>query len=187
VTQPPTDAPVPPPPKRVGSVVIVNTGDGKGKSTAAFGVVMRAVARGWRVCVIQFLKSNKWHTGEEDMARRLGVDFNPLGDGFTWDSDDLDGSRKQAVAAWDTAKRAIASGEYNLVVVDEITYPMNWEWISTQDVLETIRSRPESVNVVATGRDAPDDLIAIADTATEMRKIKHAYDEGVRARRGIDF
>jgi len=187
VTQPPTDAPAPPPAKRVGSVVIVNTGDGKGKSTAAFGVVMRAVARGWRVCVIQFLKSDKWHTGEQEMAQRLGVDFNPLGDGFTWDSDDLDASRKHAVVAWDAAKRAIASGEYNLVVVDEITYPMNWEWISTDDVVQTITSRPSSVNIVATGRDAPDELIAIADTATEMRKIKHAYDEGVRARRGIDF
>jgi cob(I)alamin adenosyltransferase len=167
--------------------VIVNTGDGKGKSTAAFGVVMRAVARGWKVCVVQFLKSDSWHTGEEDMAKRLGVDFNPLGDGFTWDSDDLDASRKQAVAAWDAAKRAIASGEYNVVVVDEITYPMNWGWISTQDVIDAIASRPDKVNVVATGRDAPDELIAIADTATEMRKIKHAYDEGVRARRGIDY
>jgi len=187
VTQPPTEAPEPPPRKRVRSVVIVNTGDGKGKSTAAFGVVMRAVARGWRVCVIQFLKSGKWHTGEEEMTQRLGVDFNPLGDGFTWDSDDLESSRKQAVAAWDAAKRAIASGDYDLVVVDEITYPMNWEWISTQDVVETIRARPETVNVVATGRDAPAELLAIADTATEMRKIKHAYDEGVRARRGIDY
>jgi cob(I)alamin adenosyltransferase len=171
----------------VKSVVIVNTGDGKGKSTAAFGVVMRAVARDRRVCVLQFLKSGKWHTGEEEMARRLGVDFNPLGDGFTWDSDDLDASRKQAVAAWEAAKRVIAAGEHNLVVVDEITYPMNWGWISTDDVVETIRSRPASVNIVATGRDAPAALIDVADTATEMRKLKHAYDDGVRARRGIDF
>jgi cob(I)alamin adenosyltransferase len=137
--------------------------------------------------VIQFLKSGKWHTGEEEMARKLGVDFNPLGDGFTWDSEDLDATRLQAVAAWGTAKRIISSGEHNLVVLDEITYPMNWEWISTEDVVDTIRSRPPTVNVIATGRDAPQELIDVADTATEMRKLKHAFDEGVRARRGIDF
>jgi cob(I)alamin adenosyltransferase len=187
VSEPPVDAPQPLPAKRVASVVIVNTGDGKGKSTAAFGIVMRALARGWRVCVIQFLKSEKWHTGEEEMARRLGVDFNPLGDGFTWDSDDMDATRAQAVAAWETAKGVLRSGEHQLVVLDEITYPMNWGWISTDDVVEAIRSRPPKVNVVATGRDAPDALVEAADTVTEMRKVKHAYDQGVRARRGIDF
>jgi len=187
MTDVPTERPHHPEPKRVASVVIVNTGDGKGKSTAAFGVVLRAVARGWRVCVIQFLKSEKWHTGEEEMARRLGVDFNPLGDGFTWDSDDLDASRARAAEAWKVAAGIIAAGEHHLVVLDEVTYPMNWEWISTDDVVAAIRSRPETVNIVATGRDAPAALIDVADTATEMRKLKHAYDAGVRARRGIDF
>jgi cob(I)alamin adenosyltransferase len=187
MTNPPTSKPERPAPKRVESVVLVNTGDGKGKSTAAFGVVLRAVARDWPVCVIQFLKSEKWHTGEEEMARRLGVDFNPLGDGFTWDSDDLDATRNQAVAAWDVARGIISSGEHRLVVLDEITYPMNWDWISTNDVIDAIRARPANVNIVATGRDAPQALVAAADTATEMRKIKHAYDQGVRARRGIDF
>jgi cob(I)alamin adenosyltransferase len=187
MTNPPTSKPEQPPATRVESVVVVNTGDGKGKSTAAFGVVLRAVARSWPVCVIQFLKSDKWHTGEEEMARRLGVDFNPLGDGFTWDSDDLDATRVQAVAAWDVARKILASGDHRLVVLDEITYPMNWEWISTDEVVEAISMRPATVNVVATGRDAPQVLIDAADTATEMRKIKHAYDEGVRARRGIDF
>ena len=184
---PPTSRAQQPKPKHVSSVVIVNTGDGKGKSTAAFGVVMRAVARGWRVCVIQFLKSDKWHTGEQDMADRLGVDFNPLGDGFTWESEDMDATRAQAVAAWEVAKKVIAAAEHTLVVLDEITYPMNWDWISTDEVIETIGSRPAKVNIVATGRDAPEPLLDIADTATEMRKIKHAYDEGVRARRGIDY
>jgi len=186
-TDVPRDRPENPPAKRVSSIVIVNTGDGKGKSTSAFGVVLRSVARGWRVCVMQFLKSEKWHTGEEEMARRLGVDFNPLGDGFTWDSDDLDATRAQAVAAWEACKRVIAAGEHHLVVLDEITYPMNWGWISTDDVVDTIVNRPATVNVVATGRDAPAVLLDIADTATEMRKLKHAYDEGIRARRGIDF
>jgi len=187
MTDVPTKRPQPPEPKRVLSTVIVNTGDGKGKSTAAFGIVMRSVARGWRVCVIQFLKSGKWHTGEEEMADRLGVDFNPLGDGFTWDSEDLDATRAQAVAAWNAGKQVIAAGEHHLVVLDEITYPMNWKWISTDDVVETIRSRPATVNIVATGRDAPAALLDVADTATEMRKLKHAYDAGVRARRGIDY
>lgn len=184
---PPTDAPDRPPPKRVESVVLVNTGDGKGKSTAAFGVVMRAVARGWKVCVIQFLKSDKWHTGEEDMLRRLGVDFNPMGDGFTWDSQDMDASRAKSAEAWEAARRVIAAGDHTLVVLDEITYPLNWDWIPVSDVVNTIRTRPPKVNVVLTGREAPQALIDVADTATEMRKIKHAYDEGVRARRGIDF
>ena len=187
MTKPPASKPEHPPTKRVESVVVVNTGDGKGKSTAAFGIVLRAVARGWKVCVIQFVKSDKWHTGEQAMAERLGVDFNPLGDGFTWDSDDLDASRARSAAAWDVAKSVIAAGEHNLVVLDEITYPMNWEWISTEDVVNAIGSRAPKVNIVATGRDAPTALLDVADTATEMRKIKHAYDQGVRARRGIDY
>jgi cob(I)alamin adenosyltransferase len=171
----------------VPSLVLVNTGDGKGKSTAAFGVVLRAVARGWRVCVIQFLKSGRWRTGEEQLGRRLGVDWNPMGDGFTWESEDLDASRAKAVAAWAAARRAIASGDYQLVVLDEVTYPMNWGWVDAAEVVEAIRDRPEAVNVVATGRDAPEALVAIADTVTEMRKVRHAFDSGVVGRRGIDF
>jgi cob(I)alamin adenosyltransferase len=187
-SQPPVTPPArPAAPTRAPSLVLVNTGDGKGKSTAAFGVVLRAVARGWRVCVIQFLKSGGWRTGEEQLGRRLGVDWNPIGDGFTWESEDLDASQAKAVAAWAAARRAIASGDYQLVVLDEVTYPMNWGWIGTAEVVEAIRARPEAVNVVATGRDAPEALVAVADTVTEMRKVRHAYDTGVTARRGIDF
>jgi cob(I)alamin adenosyltransferase len=185
--RPPTTPPARPARRRAPSLVLVNTGDGKGKSTAAFGVIMRAVARGWRVCVIQFLKSGRWRTGEEQVGRRLGVDWNPMGDGFTWDSEDLEASRATAVAAWEAARRALASGDYQLVVLDEITYPMNWGWIPGAEVAEAIRSRPETVNVVATGRDAPPELLEVADTVTEMVKVRHAYDSGVVARRGIDF
>jgi cob(I)alamin adenosyltransferase len=185
--RPPVAPPERPPRRRAPSLVLVNTGDGKGKSTAAFGVVLRAVARGWRVCVIQFLKSGRWRTGEEELGRRLGVDWNPMGDGFTWDSDDLDATRAKAVAAWEAAGRAIASGDYQLVVLDEVTYPMNWGWIATDEVVAAIRGRPEAVNVVATGRDAPEALLQVADTVTEMRKVRHAYDTGVTARRGIDY
>jgi len=169
------------------SLVLVNTGEGKGKSTAAFGVIMRAVARDWRVCVIQFIKSDKWKVGEEKVARQLGVDWLKGGDGFTWESPDLDKSEGRAAAAWQLAAAAIAGAEYQLVVLDEITYPMNWGWIETGSVIEAIRTRPDSVNVIATGRDAPKALIEVADTVTEMVKVRHAYDRGIRARRGIDF
>ena len=184
---PRTHASPPPPRQRPRSLVLVNTGDGKGKSTAAFGVVMRAVARDWRVCVIQFVKSDKWKVGEECIARRLGVDWLKGGDGFSWESPDLDKSEGRAAAAWQLAAAALAGGDYQLVVLDEITYPMNWGWIDSDAVIETIRNRPVHVNVVATGRDAPAALVDLADTVTEMVKVKHVYDRGVKARRGIDF
>jgi cob(I)alamin adenosyltransferase len=167
--------------------VLVNTGDGKGKSTAAFGVVMRGVARGWRVCVIQFIKSDKWKVGEEKVARSLGVDWLKGGDGFTWESPDLDQSRGRAVAAWELAAATIAAGEHELVVLDEVTYPVNYGWLGIDDLVGAIRGRPEHVNIVATGRNAPEQLIELADTVTEMRKVKHAFDRGIRARRGLDF
>jgi len=173
--------------ERQRSLVLVNTGDGKGKSTAAFGVVMRAVARDWRVCVVQFIKSDRWKVGEEAVGRRLGVDWFKGGDGFTWESPDLETSAGKARAAWLLARAAIEGGEYELVVLDEITYPMNYGWIDVAEVATTIRSRPPRVNVVATGRNAPAELVDVADTITEMVKIKHAYDRGIRARRGIDF
>jgi len=169
------------------SLVLVNTGDGKGKSTAAFGVVMRGVARGWRVCVIQFIKSEKWKVGEEKIGRRLGVEWLKGGDGFSWESPDLEKSEGRAAAAWQLAAEAIAGGAYQLVVLDEITYPMNWGWIDSEAVLRAIRERPPRTNIVATGRDAPAGLIEAADTVTEMVKVRHAYDRGIRARRGLDF
>jgi cob(I)alamin adenosyltransferase len=172
---------------RAPSVVIVNTGDGKGKSTAAFGTVMRAVARGWAVCVVQFIKSGRWKVGEERSARQLGVEWWAVGDGFTWDSKDMDRTEAVAREAWQVAREKLASGTYGLVVLDEITYPMNWGWIPVAEVVEAIAGRPPSVNVVATGRDAPEELVAVADTVTEMRNRKHAFDRGVRAIRGIDF
>jgi len=166
---------------------LVNTGDGKGKSTAAFGVVMRAIAREWRVCVIQFIKSDRWRVGEEKIARQLGVDWLKGGDGFTWESPDLDKSEGRAAAAWKLAASVIAEGEHQLVVLDEITYPMNYGWIDPGEVIEAIRSRPPQVNIIATGRDAPPELVDVADTVTEMVKLRHAYDRGIPARRGIDL
>jgi len=171
----------------VSSRVLVHTGDGKGKSSAAMGVMLRAVSAGWKVTVVQFLKSGKWHTGEEAAGKALGVDWWSLGDGFTWDSKDMDRTEAIAREAWLAAAGLIREGKHRLVILDEITYPMNWGWIDTRDVVETIRSRPADVSIIATGRDAPAELRAIADTVTEMRAEKHAFDEGIVAMRGIEF
>ena len=183
---PPTNGPAPAP-RKAPSVVLVNTGDGKGKSTAGFGTLMRAVARDWKVCVIQFIKSGKWKVGEEDTGRKLGIDWWAIGDGFSWDSADMDESEAVAREAWRSAKEKIASGDYRVVMLDEVTYPINWGWIDISDVVETIRSRPEHVNLILTGRDAPAELVEVADTVTEMHNTKHAFDAGVKAIRGIDF
>jgi cob(I)alamin adenosyltransferase len=169
------------------SLVLVNTGDGKGKSTAAFGVMLRALARGWRVAVVQFIKSDRWKVGEEKMAVQLGVDWLKGGDGFTWLSPDLDESAGRAAAAWELAAATIAAGEHKLVVLDEITYPINYGWIDGAHVAAAIRQRPAHVSIVATGRRAPQALVDVADTVTEMVKVRHAYDRGIRARRGIDY
>ena len=187
-----TDA-VPPvePPERATrkatSLVVVNTGDGKGKSTAAFGTAMRASAAGWRVCVVQFVKSGAWRTGEQKASATLGIDWWTTGDGFTWDSSDMDETEAVAREGWRKASNLLASGDHRLIVLDEITYPMNWGWIPVAEVVKEIVARPAHVSVVATGRDAPAELIAIADTVTEMKNVKHVFDQGVRAMRGIDF
>lgn len=172
---------------RAESIVIVNTGDGKGKSTAAFGTMLRAVARGWNVGVVQFMKSGKWKVGEEKVGVTLGVDWLKGGDGFSWESEDLDASERLAVSTWRVAKSAIERGEHQLIILDEITYPMRWGWIDTDDVVSSVRDRPRHVNIVATGRGAPQELTDIADTVTEMVNVRHAFDQGIKARRGIDF
>ena len=183
---PPTEAP-PKATVRAPSLLLINTGDGKGKSTAAFGTVMRAIARGWKVAVIQFLKSGEWSVGEEKIARDIGVVWWAMGDGFTWDSEDMEESEAIAKAGWEKAAETIRSGEYDLVVLDEATYPINWGWIDIDAAVDVLGGRPGKVNVILTGRDAPQRLIDIADTVTEMRKVKHAYDSGIMARRGIDY
>ena len=184
---PPTDDPRRPDVRRARSVVIVNTGDGKGKSTAAMGMVMRSVARNWQVAVVQFIKSDKWKVGEEKVGRRLGVDWDAGGDGFSWDSEDLDRSADLNRDAWRLARMRIEEGKHRLVVLDEITYPINWGWIDEDEVVSTVANRPANVNVVITGREAPARLIEIADTVTEMTPVKHAYEQGITAIRGIDF
>ncbi|WP_420434696.1 cob(I)yrinic acid a,c-diamide adenosyltransferase [Candidatus Poriferisocius sp.] len=169
------------------SLVMVNTGHGKGKSTAAFGTALRAVARGWPIAVVQFLKSGNWNTGEEKVCRELGVQWFSAGDGFTWESDDIDETKAKAVAAWDFSAALIAGGEYRLVVLDEISYAMTWDWIDAADVAAALESRPERVSVILTGRDMAEEVIDVADTVTEMVKVKHAFDRQIRAKKGLDF
>ncbi len=183
----PTDDPRPDALRRAPSLVLVNTGPGKGKTSAAMGVVMRGVGRGWPVAVVQFLKSGTWRTGEEKVCRQLGVDWWAEGEGFTWDSDDLTVDQAVAAGAWDRARALIEAGDHQLVVLDEITYPVNWGWIEAGAVVDTIRSRPDHVNVILTGRNAPPSLIELADTVSEIADVKHAYRAGIRAKKGIDF
>jgi cob(I)alamin adenosyltransferase len=172
---------------RVGSLLLVNTGDGKGKSSAAFGVMLRSVAMGWPVVVLQFVKSGEWKVGEEKIGRQLGVEWHSLGEGFTWDSDNLDHDKDVAQRAWKTAADYIAGGKHRLVILDELTYLCTWGWIDTAEVVNALRDRPDNVNVIITGRDCPAEIIEIADTVTEMRKIKHAYDQGIVAKKGIEY
>jgi cob(I)alamin adenosyltransferase len=162
-------------------------GEGKGKTTAAMGVAMRAAGHDQRVAVVQFMKSGRWRSGERLAAERLGVDWSVIGDGFTWDSEDLERAAEIAREAWGEAAGTIAAGAHDVVVLDEITYPMTWGWIATGDVVGAIHDRPERVSVVLTGRDAPPEIVALADTVTEHANVKHAFDAGVKAMKGIDF
>jgi len=172
---------------RAESIVLVNTGHGKGKSSAAFGVMGRAWARGWRVGVVQFVKSGKWKTGERKLADHLGVEWHTLGDGFTWESTDMDETVAKGRHAWDVARGKLASGDYDLLVLDELTYVVSFGWVPVGDVVAGVRDRAPRTNVVITGRDAPAELVEVADTVTEMRKVKHAFDQGILAKKGIEY
>ena len=144
-------------------------------------------AHGWRVAVIQFIKADSWNTGEKKLADHLGVDWHTLGDGFTWESTDLDETAAKGRHAWEVAAARLASGDYQLVILDELTYAITFGWIDVEDVVAGLRDRAPRTNVVVTGRDAAPELIDIADTVTEMRKVKHAYDAGITAIKGIEY
>ena len=169
------------------SRLLVNTGPGKGKSSAAFGVMGRAWARGWKVGVVQFVKSDKWQVGERKLAAHLGIDWHTLGDGFTWESQDLDATEARGRHAWQVAGEMVASGNYDLVILDEMTYIVKYGWVPVADVVAVLAARPQRTNVIVTGRNAPPEVVALADTVTEMVKVKHAYDQDIRARKGIEY
>jgi cob(I)alamin adenosyltransferase len=169
------------------SLVLINTGNGKGKSSSAFGMMLRALAVDWPVAVVQFIKSGDWKVGEESMGRKLGVDWYAFGDGFTWDSENLETDQAHAATGWNHAASLIAAGDHRLIILDELTYLCTWGWLDVNKVVTAVTERPPHVNIVITGRDAPAELIEIADTVTEMKEIKHAYQQGIRAKRGIDY
>lgn len=169
-------------------LVLVNTGDGKGKSTAAFGVILRMLGRGKRVALIQFLKHEGGQWGEIRALAKLGLEAIKTGDGFTWTSRDLDETRARALHGWQIAQAHITSDEYDLVVLDEFTYLMDFGWLNADEVVAWLRThKPSRLHLIVTGRNAPQALIDYADTVTEMVKVKHAYDAGILARAGIEF
>ena len=172
---------------RADSIVLVNTGHGKGKSSAAFGVMARGWARGWRVAVVQFIKGGQWKTGERKLADHLDIEWHTLGDGFTWESTDMDETAAKGRHAWDVAREKLASGDYELLILDELTYAVKYGWVPVEDVVAAVRDRAPRTHVVITGRDAPEPIVELADTVTEMRKIKHAYDKGIKAKKGIEY
>jgi cob(I)alamin adenosyltransferase len=170
-----------------GGLLLVYTGQGKGKTTAALGLVFRALGRGLRVAVIQFIKG-RWKTGERLFAETLpDLTFLVMGRGFTWESDDLSQDRTAAVAAWSRAAALIAAGEHRVVVLDELTYVVNYGFVPLAEVVEALRGRPPHVHVVVTGRHAPAALLEIADLVTEMQSLKHPFERGRKAEAGIDF
>ncbi len=172
---------------RAESIVLLNTGLGKGKSSAAFGVMARGWARGWNVAVVQFIKGGKWKTGERKLADQLGIEWHTLGDGFTWESQDMDETVAKGRHAWEVARAKLASGEHQLLILDEVTYAVAYGWVPVEEVVAGVRGRAPKTNVVMTGRNAPPELVEVADTATEMVKLKHAYDEGIKAIKGIEY
>lgn len=169
------------------ALVIVLTGHGKGKSTAALGVVLRAWGRGMKTVVLQFVKKRTANYGENRAARKLGIEMIPLGEGFTWLSKNIEKDKATARECWELARQKIASGQYDIVVLDEMTYPMTYRWISVEEVIDTLRQRPQGLHVIITGRDAPQELIDFADLVTEMQEVKHPYRKGLKAQPGIDF
>lgn len=168
-------------------VIMVHTGNGKGKSSAAFGMVARALGHDMRVGVVQFIKGS-FATGEEAFFRRFPeVEYHVMGEGYTWETQDRERDIAKAQAAWQVAHAMLRNSTLQLVVLDEINIALKLNYLKIEEVLEALRNRPPMQHVVLTGRGAPDALIEIADTVTEMRPVKHAFDAGIQAQKGIEF
>ena len=169
-------------------LLMVNTGDGKGKTTAALGILLRATGRDMRVGMFQFIKSAETRYGEHLAAARIGVEIVPLGDGFTWLSDNIDADRALAADGWSRVVEALRAGTFDVLILDELTYCLTFGWLDTTAVVDALRARPTGTHVIVTGRDAPQMLIDTADLVTEMRMIKHPYrDQGIAAQPGIEL
>lgn len=181
-------------------LLMVHTGDGKGKSTAAFGLALRSWNQGWPVGVFQFVKSAKWRIGEQTALEALAglherdgvggeIEWHKMGSGWSWSrrAGSDDDHAAQAAEGWAEIKRRLAEQRHRLYVLDEFTYPINWGWVDIDDVVATLRDRPGDQHVVVTGRRAHPDLLAVADLVTEMTKIKHPMDAGQKGQRGIEW
>jgi len=169
-------------------LLIVHTGKGKGKSTAAFGMVFRAIGHGYKVGIVQFVKG-AWGTGERDILENYPelVTIKAMGEGFTWDTQDRQRDIAAAKAAWETAKEMIADPSYKMVLLDELNIVLRYEYLPISEVIEVLRDKPRDLHVIVTGRNAKDELIEIADLVTEMTEIKHPFRSGVKAQPGIEF
>jgi cob(I)alamin adenosyltransferase len=166
---------------------ILYTGNGKGKTSAALGIVLRMLGRGMKPCMLQFIKKKGLRAAENRFGEMMGVEIVGLGDGFTWVSRD-DNEKNIALAreGWEICRQRIQSGEYDVVILDELTYPITFGWLDVGEVLEVIRNRPKGLHVVVTGREADPALIEAADLVTEMREIKHPFENGIPPQKGID-
>jgi len=168
--------------------VLVHTGDGKGKSSSAFGVAFRAAGWGLQVCVIQYIKG-QWQTGEQRAASRFdNMEWHAMGDGFTWDTKNPQQDRKTSYEIWNFSQEKILSEKYDLVVLDEINYCCGYGWLGGEEIANFIRHRrPPWLHLILTGRHAPREVIEVADTVTEMRAVKHAFEQGIKGQQGIEF
>lgn len=168
-------------------LILVHTGNGKGKTTAALGLAMRACGRGWKVCMIQFIKGD-WKTGEMEAAKWLkGFEFSHMGKGFTWNKKAPGTDARAAKATWEACKEAALSGKYNLVIFDEINNAIDYGLIPTEEVVDFLKGKPHKLHVLLTGRNAKPEIIELADTVTEMREVKHAFHKGIIAQKGIEY
>ena len=171
-------------------LLIVHTGNGKGKTTCALGLMMRAAGQGLRCCMIQFMKSRTDRYGEHLSAEKLGIEVHTMGDGFTWDTKNPEQDRQTARATWNLCAEKLRSGDYDMLVFDELVYVLSYDMLPVAEVLEEIHAARElkpSVHIVVTGRDAPKELIAAADLVTEMTEVKHPFQAGIKAQKGIEF
>jgi cob(I)alamin adenosyltransferase len=169
-------------------LLIVYTGEGKGKTTAALGMLFRAWGHGFKIGVIQFIKSEGARWGEIKAAERLGIEWHTLGEGFVWEPENDAEARARAMDAWALAQNKIASEAYDLLILDEFTYPLHFGWIDPGQVVDWLAThRPPELHLVITGRNAPPELVSAADLVSEIRQIKHPFEAGVRAQKGIEF
>ena len=167
-------------------IVMVSTGNGKGKTTAAFGTATRAVGHGKKVGVIQFIKGT-WPNGERNLLEPHGVEFQVMATGFTWNTQDRDSDTAACLAVWEHARRMLADDQLDLVLLDELTYMVAYDYLPLESVLSALRERPAHQSVIITGRGCHRDIIELADTVSELRPVKHAFDAGIKAQMGIDY